>query len=87
MQGCGGCDVCCNVDGCWVDLFGAFLCLLGMLVVVFFVTFAGKGSGSWYCAFRLNDGDDDVPICDPFIFDEFGHTARRSGKLKELSML
>ena len=85
-NGCGGCDVCTTVDGCWVDLFGAFLILLGVLVADFLVIFASRGSGSWSCGFRLSAGNDDVPVGNPFMFHEFRLTAGGSGKLRGLSM-
>jgi len=78
--------VCRCVVGCLVELCGVFLFLFGVFVADLFVTFAGRGSGSWYCGVRLGATEDDVPIGEPFMFHILVLTAGGSGKLRGLSI-
>ena len=71
--------MCRCVVGCLVDLCELSLFLFDMFVADLFVTFVGRGSGSWYCAVRLGETDDNVPIGEPFMFHRLVLAAGGSG--------
>ena len=62
-----------------------FVPLFCVLVADCCVSFEGRGSGSWYCGFRFEVDEKDVPIGDPFMLHKFNLTAGGRRKHKGLS--